>query len=219
VRPRAALVGRQYDERPHFAAAVVVGGGPSLTESDAAAAVRWRDADPDRAVVVVNNSYRMLPQADVLYAGDLAWFETYAVDAARKFRGAAWTGSAPAADRWPGVKLVRRVNGDQIPEDGICVGGQMGNSGLQAVAFAALCGAKRIALLGFDGGPSGGRTHWHEPHEGAGLRPCFNSEGWPLMFMVAARQLSERGVAVYNCSRQTRLWAFPRARLAEWISK
>lgn len=204
--------------RPRYAAAVVVASGPSLVQEDVDAAVAWRDAGPYRAVVVVNNSFLAAPTADMLYAGDLAWFERYAAEAARVFLGQVWTGSVPAAQKWPAVRYVRRVEGDKLPRDGICVGGPVSNSGLQAIYLAACCGAERIALLGFDGGPApDGRTHWHAPHE-APLRPCYQSEDWPDLFARGAEQLRARAVAVTNCSRETRLTSFQRTDLKTWIS-
>lgn len=221
--PRAGVTIPALAERPRYSAlpayreAMVLASGPSLTQMDAAVGLVWRDAAYGRGLIVVNSTYKMVPDADVLYAGDKAWFDQYAVDAARSFRGQVWTGSAAVVRDWPSVRLVRRVSGDVLPQDGICVGWPMGNSGLQAICLAALCGARRVCLLGFDGGPSGGRTHWHEAHHSP-LKPCHESGLWPAMFERAAAQLADRRVEVTNCSRQTALGAFKRGSLAEWTS-
>lgn len=211
------MVSKRYSDLPRFNAAIVVASGPSLVAEDVHKALAWRACNRDRSVIVVNTSYKAAPAADMLYVGDYAWFERYAIDAARHFLGDVWTGSRAAAERWPLVHLVKRVNGDVLPDDGICVGGRMNNSGIQAIFFAALCGATKIGLLGFDGGPVNGKTHWHAPHPEP-LRPCFAHEKWPEMFDRAALQLTKRGAAVTNCSRETRLTSFERRSLDTWIS-
>ena len=48
---------------------VIIGAGPSLTAVDALAAYR---ACP--TVITVNDAYRLLPQAPVLYAADAQWW-------------------------------------------------------------------------------------------------------------------------------------------------
>lgn len=92
--------------------------------------------------------------------------------------------------------------------------GSGGNSGFQAVNLAAIAGAKRIVLTGFDMNRDNG-VHWHGAHEGLNnpdakmLRRCAN------LLDHAAHGLRERGVEVLNASRETALTAYCRVRLED----
>src|SRR3546814_20177550 len=54
------------------ASAVIIATGESLTDADVDAA--WRTG---RRIYAVNDAYRKIPCADVLYAADLAWWDLH----------------------------------------------------------------------------------------------------------------------------------------------
>ena len=90
---------------------------------------------------------------------------------------------------------------------------QGGNSGYQALNLAVLLGAARILLLGYD---MGGRGHWHGNHP-PGLRnpPESQLSEWAGQFHAAAADLDRLGIECINCSRETALTCFPRARIED----
>ncbi|WP_277972434.1 hypothetical protein [Pantoea agglomerans] len=174
--------------------AIIFGSGPSLTAEDAdvAASSGW-------PLITVNSSWQMVPDCDVIYAGDLEWWEqNYALitsDAAR------WTCHPLAAQRY---RLKLHVARGSY------------NSGMRAIQFAVSQGARRILLLGFDCCTRSG-THWHGDHP-AGLRnPVPNTPARWLRHFESVACL--RDVAdIINCSRITRLTQFRRMALTDALA-
>ncbi len=132
---------------------VTIASGPSLTQEDVDAVVRWRDAAPARAIIAINESCKICPTANICYAGDYAWFAARFESAKSVFHGEFWTGDDYAPLQWPNVHGVRRIRGTRLPAagTGIAAGGIWGHSGFQAWALAVnVLGARGIALLGYD---------------------------------------------------------------------
>lgn len=96
---------------------------------------------------------------------------------------------------------------------------QGGNSGYQALNLLFHFGVSRVALLGFDMGPSpDGKAHWFGQHRAPlGTRQPFDV--WLAKFPALAADLARRGVDVINCSRATRLECFPRRSLSEVLDE
>ena len=96
-----------------------------------------------------------------------------------------------------------------------------GNSGFQAINYAARCGVSRIILTGYDlGVGSDGLTHWHGDHprglsnpQDAFLKRCA------LTLDAQARAIANNGVQVLNASRETRLRLFERVTMDEALSQ
>jgi hypothetical protein len=146
--------------------------------------------------IAVNNSWQLAPFCDVLYAGDHKWWAKYGRDAA--IPAARWTCNQRAADEF-GVHL-HAARGPY-------------NSGLRAIQLAALFGARRILLLGYDCAMLAGRKHWHPDHDGISNPTLSRMQAWAIQFTRVAAEL-KRNADVINCSRQTALKCFPRADLA-----
>lgn len=87
-----------------------------------------------------------------------------------------------------------------------------GNSGAGAVAMAALYGARRAILLGYDCAKTGGKTHWHGDHP-RGLGNAGSMGNWQHQFKRLAEGM--KGIEIINCSRETALGMFPRAALED----
>lgn len=135
------------------------------------------------------------PWADVLYAADAKWWNTYA-DRAFKFAGLKITGltsNHPSEVK----KLAYSANAPFDERPTHIVSG--GNSGYQAVHVAAHFGASRILLFGFDMREVNKRRHYFGNHPA----PC-NSAGrfptWIRNFAALAQALEKRGVQLVNCT-------------------
>ncbi|WP_064746801.1 hypothetical protein [Lysobacter antibioticus] len=84
--------------------------------------------------------------------------------------------------------------------------------------MAALSGAARVVMLGYDCQHTGGKKHWHGDHPPgtAGNAAPHTVAKWPVHF----RKLRDayRGVQIINCSRDTALDVFPLAALEEALT-
>lgn len=144
----------------------------------------------------MNTTFRLAPWADVLYAMDAAWWDRHLDEVRRVFGGR-------KVNPWGAMgRDVERVRGD-LPR----------NSGAAAIALAAMWGARRIVLLGYDCQKTGGRSHWHGDHP-AGLGNAGSIHRWPAIFDKVAASLRGR-VQVVNATEHTALKCFPRVPLCE----
>lgn len=213
--------------------AVCVASGPSLTDSQCEIADEGRRAGRCR-IIVVNDNWRKLPDADVLYACDPGWWELYADDVRERFHGEAWT-HAPIADasgtyaqsesrqlrviaRYPWLECVQVTRAEGLPIGGrVCMGG---NSGYQAIGLAYLFGARRIILIGYDlqrqDGANQGKAHWFGDHPKPLTQGAPTS--WIRRFEVLAEDAWGR-CEIINCTRTTALACFPRAELCDVLEE
>lgn len=186
---------------------VIAASGPSQRQEDIEAA-------RDKAVVVViNETWRLAPWADALYACDARWWRARGPGPS-EFGGLRFIGHGEHAGCIPcGV----RSGDDRMRWCGTRIGAG-GNSGFQAINLAAASGARRIVLLGFDMGHSGGAVHWHADHE----RGLSNPDAAMLRRCAAtldrhAPVLAQIGVEVINASRETALSSYARLPIMEAI--
>lgn len=138
----------------------IIASGPSLTRADA----DYARLAADR-VIVINNSYKLCPAADVLYAADEHWYRRYAP----QFDGEKWSSVRNVAWRDkpapPGVQLAKTIQGSKLSDAELIYEGS--NSSFQAMNLALWWGARKIVFLGLDLQHSpDGQTHWHGDHEG-----------------------------------------------------
>lgn len=176
---------------------VILASGPSMS-ADVAELVRRSAA---YRVVAINNTFRLAPWADMLYAADEAWWTAHKKEALA-FAGHKVTCMQNA---YPEVLLLREGPREGFSDDpgAVCTGG---NSGYQAIQVAVHCGSKRILLCGFD--MRG--THWHGRHE-----PPLREHGeglyakWLERFDSIVAPLAERGIEVINCTPDSALKVWP----------
>jgi hypothetical protein len=185
------------------ATVAVMASGPSMTQE---AADRVRAAG--MPTIVVNNTMRLAPWADVLYAADATWWQ-----------------NTPGSFEFAGLKVScepvagarRLLNAGTVgyTDDPMAVY-TYGNSGAQAIQIAAKTGAATILLLGFD--MNGG--HWHPEHR-APLRSTSLElyAVWRERFPTLAQALRERGVDVINCSPASALECWPRVPLENALAR
>lgn len=186
---------------------VICAAGPSMARVDLQLLKRFRSWN----VMVVNCSFRLLPDAEVLYAGDLQWWERYGEEAAA-FQGEKWTRDEHAALRYRLRRVVRK-NGPGLCRERGCVNSG-GNSGYQAVNLAYHFGARRMVLLGFDMHRREG-GHWHGEHVRMLSAPAQHIEVWKREFDAIAFDLRVEGVQVVNATPGSALECFPKMDLAE----
>ena len=182
----------------------ILASGPSMS-AEVATAVR---ASGVRAIAI-NNTFKLAPWADLLYAADARWWDVHK-DEALKFEGLK-------------VTIMETPYGLLQLADGGCVGFDDDtsklrtghNSGYQAVHLAVHAGAKRILLCGMD---MQGK-HWHPEHKPPLV---INEEAFFIRciqcFREVAPELKRRGVEVWNCTPHSALKCFERVDLAQALA-
>lgn len=176
-----------------------IASGPSLTVEDCEI-VRQSGIK----VIAVNNSWKMAPWCNYLYAGDMKWWRAYGKEV--NIEAEKWTCSRQASNVY---KLKLHV----VP------GGY--NSGMRALQFAVKKGFKSIGLLGYDCSLKHG-THWHGPHNKTDFlrNPCESKiPKWKIQFNKIAKKIEGVGISVVNCSRYTEIKCFPRVSLEEALQR
>ena len=194
---------------------VVMASGPSLTAADATYA-----REHARRVIVINETWRLCPSADVLYGADHTWW-AHRAPPPEAFLGERWTQQA----QWPHpgppapLQVMQSKPGHRISPPGANVIETGSNSAYQGAGLAVVWGASRVVFLGLDlCAPDGEPNHWHGDH----APPCVNSRvaypGFIKAFTAAAPRFAEHGVTVVNASRRTALTCFPRMTIQEALN-
>jgi hypothetical protein len=201
-------VARRWHSPDHLC--IVAAPGPSLT-AEVAEACRGHDA------IAVQDAYRRLPFAQVLYGCDAKWWRFH--KGAQSFAGEKWTSHGPASsnDKSPiletfGLKSVAGFQGEQFSTnpDHIYYGS---NSGFQAVGLAILFGARRIVMVGFDMRHHKGKHHFFGNHP-APLHNPTNYQRFIGAFEKASKRMPE-GVTILNATPGSALKCFPMVTLDE----
>lgn len=212
---------------------VCVAPGPSLSVPQLEMIREWRLRNGCR-VIAINDNYRCMPWADVLYFADHRWWEAHRDRPSFKnFRGRKIT-IENGAGRFPELDLT-------VLRNLSLVGGTMGrlsldptgiytgqNSGYQAVGVGVLFGSRRFVLVGYDM-----RAHEHpetEPgrsgialrHHWFGNHPWKSDPGTYYQFrreflqMVPTALLN--GIEILNATPGSALDAFPMVDLARLVA-
>lgn len=163
--------------------------------------------------IVVNLAYKLLPQADILYAADSGFWLNYRD--AHAFTGLKVAASAHAQLHCRSLHVVdvvydnrgRRVEHLQEGPLG-CLGSGGGNGGFQAFNLALQLirwrGTVLLAGLDYRG------NHWHKDHPAALRNPSVHQlKRWRERFESQAAMLRNHDVRVINLSQQSSLKAFP----------
>ena len=198
-----------------IASALVVCGGPSLRGFD------WSCLDRATSpVIAVNSALYALPRAD--------WWLTVDKDVGRALmpvegpcQYVASFGSYAAACQLPGFPPgrswyappsdigIHRLAARGFSWDWTLPGH---DSGFSAINLAAMMGAIRIAVLGFD---CGGREWWCDPTPGQFKTSRVDRTAGAEQ---AARQCRERGIEVVNGSPDSLCHAWPRCPPSEAVA-
>jgi uncharacterized Rossmann fold enzyme len=179
----------------------VIASGPSLTVEDCNEVKRraWK-------TIAINDSYKIAPFSDVLYACDGSWWDVHVHEVKKNFINELWTQDKHAAKAY-NLNYIKSENKQGLSLKDVIYQGA--NSGYQCTNLAYLWGAKRIILLGLDCSPDkNGKTHWFGKHP----RPLSNThpfERWKTAFNKIAEDLKKVNIEVINASRRTALTCFP----------
>jgi hypothetical protein len=182
--------------RPRWQSCIVAAPGPSLFPVH------------EHPIIVVQDAWKMLPWADVLYGCEPTWWN---VHRGTEFQGEKWSthdtdtnDKTEAHEKW-GVRCVRGVHANtfSFSPELIHYGN---NSGFQAVNLALLFGCVHIILIGFDMRVVGGLKHFFGDHP-KGLSNAAPYDVFAKTFAVAAKELE--GVRIVNATPNSGLTCFP----------
>lgn len=207
-RFRPFIHGWWRDWRGHTV--VIVASGPS------AADIELGKAQGRARVLTINESWRLAPWADALYACDGAWWK--ARGGVPEFAGLKLSHDPKAAKVGADIhQFDIKAQRDEILTDRAGLIGDGGNSGFQALNVAVQFGAKRIALVGYDMRLDRG-IHWHGRHARGLNNPSPNHFGrWRRALDRAADRLADLGIEVLNLSPVSTLTAYRFATIDEVV--
>lgn len=191
---------------------LIVASGPS------AETVPLEDAKGKARVVAVNDSWRLCPWAEILYACDGAWWK--AKDGVPEFAGLRVTQDQTVGTRFPDVRHIkcRRGVSRMLVDDT----GEIGDgrtSLFQALNLVVRAGPPRVTgLVGADMRLDYG-LHWHGPH-GGGLNNPREKIVWRWRESLdgVADQLAGFGMTVLNLSPISMLKNYRKATLQEFLA-
>lgn len=165
----------------------ILASGPSMS---AALAERIRASGVRR--IVVNSTYLLAPDADVLVANDASWWNAH--PEALKFGGAKYS----TARVGPDVRQIQRK--DDIACDT--------NSALLGLHVAVVRGASLVLIFGVDLHGE----HWHGPHQKTANPTPQRLKAFAKQFHAYALRRIPNGVKVINCSPESELDVFPKVK-------
>lgn len=189
---------------------IVLAGGPSVTASAVHKIAKAKlDFNSNIAVIAVNDAVFLAWWADWLHACDQKWWNWH-VNRMRGFDGIRTTLSPGVSEKWAG--FLQETGSEGFDSTPGCI--RHGSNGAyQALHCAMVAGSRSIGLLGVDLTDDG---HWHEPHPMdvsvdrlKTMGPKFST------IMPAARAM---GVNIWNLSGQSRLDAFPKKALEDFLN-
>jgi hypothetical protein len=193
----------------------IVGGGPSVLGQDVE---RLRG----RRVIAINSSFERVPFADILFFGDLRWWQEYR-HSLEAFAGQLVTArftpcEIKNADR--PILTLERQNPPGLATLPTRVVFRR-TSYAATINLAVHLGARSIVALGLDGGPDKqGRTHHHAPYPDNWSRLRQPRAKWSEQaaeFASLVEPLRQRGVVVRNASPGSALKLWPIVRLEECL--
>ncbi len=190
---------------------IVAATGPSLTPEVA-------EQCKGHHVIAVNDAYRLMPWAEVLYSCDRAWWRVH--QGCPGFTGEKWsshsTGNNDKLDvaKDYGLRLVRGNDAEGFSFDPSVIH-YGSNSGFQAINLAIHFGAKVIKLVGFDMRHVDGKRHFFGNHPA----PLHNHMHYSQLirhFKKAAKHLPA-DIKIINCTPGSALDCFPMGTLSEAV--
>ena len=190
----------------------IVASGPSLQQAQVA------KLKGKVKVIAVNDSWRLCPWADILYAADRAWWLHH--EYVTQFTGERWT-QQQGHVAWPqeakdaGLKVVVSAHKPGISFDPALIHTGK-NSGFQALNLAVLLGATEILLLGIDCTTLDGKTHWFGDHPGKLMKKSPYGV-FKQAFTDSSQALDRAGINVINCSERSALTCFKKGRVEDYI--
>lgn len=189
-------------------AVTIIGGGPSHADFDLALL-------RGRRFIAVNSACRRVrtiaTERDLLFHHDNSWSEN------RPELVEDWPGPVVTSNRNTKARLgdlVRRIDMDELTRRFGVLPDRIGaSSGHTAACLAAVMGAARVVLVGFECAAPGGRTHGHGDytHHDTGIYAGQFLPGWSAL----APAFDRLGVEVINATPGSAITDFPFADLGE----
>ena len=196
---------------------VIVAGGPSAGEVDFSGIQGQKQVK----VVVINNSWRLHPVADILYACDFKWWEVS--EGGKGFGGLKLSvdGHCSRHPEWGVRKVGLNKADDRLELVKFGTVGWAGNGGFHClnlgVQFAVHFGFRKIVLVGYDMTLDRG-VHWHGKHGNGMNNPTpRNVERWRRCIDACAEIISAMGIKVINTSSFSALQNYPKVPFAEAV--
>lgn len=195
----------------------VLATGPSLTAADIS-----RAKGTGAKLIGVNDSYRLAPFIDILYACDALWWELHlkevlntVSDDTRLFTCSDTNvESGKVKEQMAAQHDVTIVPGEYKP--GFCLQPPKihygGNSGFQALNLALHTQAERILLLGLNMSCVEGKRHFFGDHP-AHLNRVTTYDSYINEFVNASKDVAAGKIV--NCTRDSALTCFPVMTLEE----
>lgn len=192
---------------------IICATGPSLTEEQTEIARHLREADNVR-VIVVNDAYQRIPNADAIVAADHPWWRLHTERIKKE---------CPTIARWCidkraivdfGCNQYRCEAGTGIAKQGELPKRGSG-SGFQAVSLAIQWGARHICLIGFDAKRGAdGKTHYFGDHpQRLSVPQPFDL--WAREYDSLAEPAEKAGIRIAQCSVDTATTKLIRSTLAK----
>lgn len=184
---------------------LILGGGPSLKDVPV-------EQLYDHRVIAVNNAYLLAPWADILYWGDRKWWNWNHRDLWRHTGRYKVTRRTITQNDYD-VKVMRYMpDGWSRQQDGL--GGR--DSGFSALNLAALMGAARAFLFGFDMHRVEDRNNWHDLHKTETKDNRYT--GCFLPRWETNAPLIKEDIEVINCTPGSALGCFPIVTVADGLT-
>ena len=165
-------------------------------------------------IIAVQDAWRLVPWADVLYGCDPHWWEYHK---GTGFKGEKWSthnhkseeletnDKSKAHDQY-GVRCVLGCMGNEFSLDPAVI--HFGNnSGFQAINLAILFGCTHITLIGFDMRAVDGKSHFFGNHPQE-LQTGIDYERFVKYYDCAARKLPDH-IRIVNATPDSALRCFP----------
>lgn len=169
-------------------------------------------------IIAVNDSWKLVPFADILYGCDLGWWDYY--KGVKEFNGLKLTHDATAA-RVHNLHKVTIANAasNEILTDQPAHLGAGGNGGFQMLNLAVQFGGTGIMLIGVDCDIEHG-SHWHGRHPVPLNNPAqTNVTRWRQAFEGSAKPLAKLGIDVVNCSLVSKLTCWPKITIEQALAR
>jgi hypothetical protein len=167
-------------------------------------------------VIAINESWQLVPWADMLYGCDGNWWTLH--DGVPKFKGMKISQDHNACVLYKDIKEIKIVDRkcDELLMDVPGHVGAGGNSGFQSLNLAAQFLPNRILLVGYDMRVDFGE-HWHSRYQMplSNPHPNDNLPRWRRAIDAAYDRLGQFGIECINCSPVSLLKAYPKMTIAE----
>lgn len=192
--------------------AAIVASGPSAKSAPV-------DLLRDRIhVIAINESYRLVPFAEILYSCDYAWWQRH--KGMRSFEGLRLSHDLRACNEFGLSRvMIEQVSSNDLLLDRPSYVGAGGNSGFQALNLVMQFGATGIMMIGIDCSLDHGQ-HWHGRHPSPMSNPAeSNVQRWRKAFDGSAARIAALGIDVVNCSMLSTLTQYPKLSVAEALER